>query len=147
MVQKQQKDANVRKISKGVSAGASTTYLKKIVVKLKGFIGFLTCSRIKEALITSRKFSLILKTKHRYLAIFASDKSIEIFDPSGFVKTSQPCELLNFIKAQSIKRKLVVNVHECNPSESLRQSIIFLILHSNLSYYNITVNHVLNLKY
>ena len=144
MVPKLGKKEGAKKSSKDEFGETNIKKMKKIVLKLKGFLGFLTCKGIKEALIKQKKFSFILKLRTRYIAIYVTNKRIEIFDPSGFTCSRQPCELINFIKAQSINRKLVVNIRSFNANESLRHSLLFLLLHKNLTSYDQTVNHLIN---
>ena len=144
MVPKLEKKEDVKRTSKDESVEINIKKMKKMVIKLKGFLGFLTCRGVKEALIKQKKFSFILKRKTGYLAVYVTQNRIEVFDPSGFIHSRQPCELINFIKAQSINRRLVVNIRQLNPGKSLQQSLLFLLLHQNLTSYDKTVNHVIN---
>ena len=145
MGSKQEKNVNVKQSSKDASVGISVTKLKHLVMKVKGFLGFFSCKGIQEALIKHRKYSLILKIKSKYIAIFTTNKSLEIFDSAGFFSSSKPCELRSFIKAQSINKKLVVNVIKIKSEDSLKLSILFLLLHQKHHSYNKTVKHILNI--
>ena len=141
---KPEKNEDVNLLSKDDFDEINTTKLKRLIFKIKGFLGILSCKAIKEALIKQRKYSLILKINSRYIAIFTKKKSIEIFDPLGFFRSSQPNELLNFIKAHSSKRKLVVNNEKIKKQDSLKLSLLFILLHQQINNYNKIVKHIRN---
>ena len=136
------KDENVSR--KGEREGVKySKKLKKSLLKIKSFLGVLTCSGLQEALIKTKTFCLLYKFKKRYIAIHVNNEKIEIFDPSGFVKTKQTSNLIKFIKAHSTNRKLVFNNNSICSCKSKLACELFLVLRKLTNSFNKTLYNVI----
>ena len=132
-----------KKLQKGVREGGRySKKLKKSLLKIKTYLGVLTCSGLQEALIKLNKFCFLYKIHDKYIAIRSDRKRLEIFDPCGFLKNKQTHSLIKFIKAHSLNRNLVFNKKAICSSQTELACLLFLTLHNLTDSFNKTLSNV-----
>ena len=84
--------------------------LKRDVDRKDCHFGIVNFKKLDKVIVSCPTFSIIIKFKSKFLALFVRSDFIYILDPNSLLKKrTLPCTILNFINGFSLNRKLIVS--------------------------------------
>ena len=104
--------------------------------------GVVNYKKLDNVIVSCPKFSIIIKIKSKFLAIFVKSDYIYVLDPNNILKKrTLPRTILNFINGFSLNRKLIVSKLKKNTKKILIFCYKFILE----LYRNTTIEKIIDL--